>query len=157
MKIICNSVNFGSNVISEDIKSSIEQILINEKFVFKRKCSDELRLNIMDKLIRQGWSGNIKVDPKLKITITSLKDKVGLCLQTGNISRIYADLLKLQTLYLNNKIVSAIYILPTNSAGKKMGSNIAYMERLLSELKIYKHTITLPIYVLGIEEENINA
>lgn len=81
-----------------------------------------------------------------------MKDSVGLCLQTGNVGRFYADMLKLQTLYLNGKIESGIVILPTNHAAKLMGDNLANFERFIRELNLYKKIITIPIHVIGIEE-----
>jgi hypothetical protein len=46
-------------------------------------------------------------------TVTSMKDEVGLCLQTGNMARMYADLIKLLTLYLDNAIKAAAIIVPS--------------------------------------------
>ena len=72
------------------------------------------------------------------MTITSAKDDIGLCLQTGNMSRMYADLMKLQTMYLNNTIKAAAIIVPSQETAKLLGDNIAQAKRLERELAIFK-------------------
>ncbi len=82
-----------------------------------------------------------QVEPPSKITIASLKDGVGLCMQTGgNMSRMYADLLKLQKLYLEDAISSGGIILPTSKASRDLGDNIANADRLAAELKIFRRS-----------------
>ena len=84
-----------------------------------------------------------------------MKGKIALCLQTGNMARFYADLLKLQAQFLDGKITSAIYILPTKRAAKKMGENMANFERMVSELKnLFSKVITVPLLVYGFEQES---
>ena len=85
------------------------------------------------------------------MTITSMKDEVGLCLQTGNMARMYADLIKLQTLYLDNAIKAAAIIVPSNPIAKLLGSNIAEAKRLERELKIFKKAYHVPTLVFGLE------
>lgn len=100
----------------------------------------------------QGWSGETRIDKSNNITITSMKENVGLCIQTGNVGRFYADMLKLQTLYLNGKIDTGIVIIPLNNEAKIMGDNLANYERFIRELDLYKKIITIPIHVIGIGE-----
>ena len=86
------------------------------------------------------------------MTITSLKDQVGLCLQTGNMSRMYADLMKLQTLYLDNSIKAAAIILPSKDVAKILGDNIAAFDRLERELEIFKKAYHVPTLVISMEQ-----
>ena len=99
--------------------------------------------------MRKGWSDEVYVDSSSKISITSIKSCVGLCIQTGNVGRMYADLLKLQTLHLHNSIVAAFYVLPTRDAAHAMGDNIVHFERLIRELIIFKNVINIPIITYG--------
>lgn len=87
-----------------------------------------------------------------KITVTSTKNDVGLCLQTGNMSRIYADLLKLQTMYLKSAIKAAVIVVPSDPVAKKLGSNIANAKRLERELSIFSRAYSVPTLVYSLEQ-----
>ena len=97
-----------------------------------------------------GWSNKVKVASELEITITSRKDNVGLCIQFGNMARMYADLLKTQYMCDKGSIALAIMIVPTTEFARELGSNLANFERLVKELKVFKRTITLPILIYGV-------
>jgi hypothetical protein len=69
-------------------------------------------------------------------------------------ARFTYDLLKLQTLFLDERITAAFYLLPTRSCARTMGDNIAHFERLTAELKdVFNKVITVPIIVIGFENE----
>jgi hypothetical protein len=128
-------------------------ILSDNSIHFERGGSAKLRTHILSQLMTLGWSSKIKLSYGSQITITALYKEFGLCLQTGNISRIYADLLKLEFLYKKNIIKLAVYIVPTKNYAPVFGSNFAHFERLVKELKIFESIISIPILVLGIDEE----
>lgn len=151
MKLFTYNHPLGAQSIPDDILEPLIESLASIQFEFKKGCATNVRETIMRQIQLQGWSGKIRVDKSNNITITSMKDNVGLCLQTGNVGRFYADMLKLQTLYLNGKIDSGIVIIPTNNAAKIMGGNLANYERFIRELDLYKKIITIPIHVIGIE------
>lgn len=151
MNLITYNHHFGDQVIPEELLDPLINSLKDTEFEIKRKCASKLRETIERQIQIQGWSGKVKVAKNNNITITSMKDNVGLCIQTGNIGRFYADMLKLQTLYLNGKIDSAIFIIPTNEAAKIMGGNLANYERVIRELELYKKIITVPIHVIGLD------
>jgi hypothetical protein len=98
-----------------------------------------------------GWSEEAKLDPGSSITITSVLGSTGLCLQTGNMARVYADLLKLQLLFHRKKICGAILLVFAKQTATELGENIANFERLTKELKIFKEIITVPAIVFGLE------
>lgn len=110
-----------------------------------------MRDELLKGISEAGWSGEVPVSKDSKITVTSTKDDVGLCLQTGNMSRIYADILKLQTMYLNAAIKSAIVIVPSFPVAKQLGSNIANAKRLEGELEIFKLAYSVPTLVFSLE------
>ena len=105
---------------------------------------------ILEELMVDGWSNQVTINPHASITITSMKDRIGLCLQFGNMARFYADLLKLQHLYCSNRIIGAFYIVPEKAYAKSLGSNLANDDRLTKELSIFETTITVPIMVFGV-------
>lgn len=115
--------------------------------------TQKIRESIFNQLQECGWSDGIRIDPtNSKIDITSIRADVGLCLQTGNMSRFYADILKLQTLYAEKKIKAAIYIAPQRAFARSIGQNLVNFERFVRELEIFYKTVTVPILIYGIEE-----
>ncbi|KKE78273.1 hypothetical protein WH51_13375 [Bacilli bacterium VT-13-104] len=153
MNVLTDSHRNGNSVVPLEEIIYLEEKFNRLTFTFRPRCSRELRTEVIDILRLNGWSNEVKISTESDITITSIKNDIGLCLQTGNISRVYADLLKLQTLFLDGKIYSAIYITPTKEAALKMGDNIANLERITQELHIFNYVITIPIIIIGIEGE----
>ena len=117
---------------------------------FKKDAQRIVREKIKNELFLLGWSDEVELDANSKITITSINQDYGLCLQTGNMSRFYADLIKLEYLFKRGKINKALFILPSKCAARTLGSNIANFYRLTQELNFFKNVITLPIQVIGI-------
>jgi len=64
---------------------------------------------------------------------------------------MYADLLKLQTLYLDNVIKAGILILPSHPLALKLGSNIAQSNRLINELENFKKIVHVPLIIFSLE------
>lgn len=151
MRLVISSHHFGDQAIPSEIVEPIILALKDTLFEVRKGSATKLRKIVLELLFNLGWSDKTRIDSSNDITITSMKGDIGLCLQTGNVSRFYADILKLQSLYIKDKASSAIYILPTKNASLKMGSNIVNFERLVEELNLYKHIITIPILIIGIE------
>jgi len=99
-----------------------------------------------------GWSDEVKLSPDAKITITSCKEKIGLCVQTGNMARFYADLMKLSLRHTQERIYAAVFVLPTQDLAVQWGSNIANFERLCNELPIFSPVLHIPILVIGLKK-----
>lgn len=151
MKATLLSHRFGDRVVP--------RVVFDEVLAAVRDCPHKpgprrtvpVRNSILDALSRRGWSSEFDVDRQSSITITSIKDRIGMCFQTGNMSRMYADLLKLQVIYLRGTIDAAIMLLPTDDAAREFGSNIANQERLMRELAIFDRVVTVPMVVIGID------
>lgn len=144
----CESEQF----VPTEVRTFVQNAL--KKSVQRSKTSTRVFRGEFALLMRDGgWTNPIRVSSKSRITITSTKADIGLCVQTGNMGRLYADILKLQTLYKLKSIKAAIFVLPQKQWSKKMGSNIACYERLVEELGIFSETITVPILVVGFSGE----
>lgn len=115
----------------------------------KKKIRDAFLMHMHEK----GWSGEVAVSKDSGITVTSTKSSVGMVLQMGNMSRIYADLMKLQALYLDGHIKAAAFVIPSSTVSKKLGSNIAAATRLIRELEIFRKVYTVPTLVFALEEQ----
>lgn len=153
MQVIEHAHNRADHLIPLDIYCSVRGALQDMSWNLSDGTQD-FRDRLMLDLGRNGWSDPVRVDSMSKISITSVFDKTGLCTQTGNISRVYADLMKLETLYKKKIITGGIYIIPTKRWGKYLkASNMASFERLVDELRVFDATITLPLMVYGVQGE----
>jgi len=133
-------------------RGEIESALDNCTVKIENRAAPQIRSAIVDYLGNLGWSGEFQVEPPSKITIASMKNGVGLCVQTGgNMARMYADILKLQKLYAENNLKAGAFILPTSPAAKLLGDNLANADRLASELKIFRKVIHMPIAIFSFE------
>ena len=119
--------------------------------VLSKKTVTSIKEAMREKLKKEGWTGEYRLDATSRITISSYLKGIGLCFQTGNVGRIYADLLKLQTLYTKGNITAGIILVPQIRTAKELGSNMANYERLIRELPIFSQVITMPIVVIGFD------
>ena len=142
--------NAGAQLLP-DCVDSVTQIIVSTNFAKSERATPNIRKLLLDQLYRSGWSEEAKLDPSSSITITSVRNSVGLCLQTGNMARIYADMLKLQLLFSRDKILGAIFILFSRITAGELGENIANFERLTRELQIFQEVISVPVLVFGLE------
>lgn len=142
----CGAVKVIPKVLIDDVEQSIDGCAILPKL----RSSTGIRDAIKAGLLTRGWSGEVTLAAGSDITITSARNNVGLCLQTGNMSRMYADLLKLQKLFLDNAIKAGVMIVPSASASRLLGSNIANSDRLGRELEIFRKVIHMPLLVYSI-------
>ena len=73
-----------------------------------------IRGHVRSELTKEGWSEELYIARELAgATIFSQKGDLAIQLQTGNISRVFYDLLKLQYLFNRNKIEAAALAVPT--------------------------------------------
>ena len=128
----------GLKVVPNDIVADVKNIIWNINPALSKKTVSSLKESVRERLEKEGWTGEYRLDATSRITISSYLRGVGLCFQTGNVGRIYADLLKLQTLYTKGNII-------------ELGSNMANYERLIRELPIFSQVITMPLVVIGFD------
>ncbi|MBV8371046.1 MAG: restriction endonuclease [Candidatus Eremiobacteraeota bacterium] len=132
---------------AESVKEVIEGLVLAKR----ERTTKKVRTRILDSLHHTGWSDETKLDPSSGITVTSVRNSVGLCFQTGNMGRMYADLLKLQLLFSRKKVVGAIILLYSKVSARQLGENLANFDRLTRELAIFNEVITVPALVFGLE------
>lgn len=115
-------------------------------------ATNAIRDHLRNELTREGWSDEFAIAPNFAaVTVFSQKGDLAVQIQTGNVSRVFYDLLKLQYLFSRNKIEAAALAVPTKSGALRLGSNIANYDRLCGELQLYDRIITLPILVVAFE------
>lgn len=141
----------GLKVVPNDIVADVKNIIWNINPALSKKTVSSLKESVRERLEKEGWTGEYRLDATSRITISSYLRGVGLCFQTGNVGRIYADLLKLQTLYTKGNIIAGIILVPQIKTAKELGSNMANYERLIRELPIFSQVITMPLVVIGFD------
>lgn len=153
MKFSSHSHYDGATIVPAEHKKEVALAVTAMVAQVRRGKAAELRSQFLDALMEFGWSSEISVSPNQSgMTITSQKAGTGLCLQTGgNLSRIYADMLKLQALYLEGIIKCAVFVLPSAPVARSLGDNLAQADRLIRELHVFRKVITLPLLVFSLE------
>ena len=151
MKFSTHSHCAGEKSVSLGLQNEVRQVITSISIAPKIGAARKLRDSFLLTLKTFGWSSEYPVSIGSDITITSVKQGVGLCLQTGNMARMYADLIKLQTLYLNDAIKSAVIVLPSQPMAKLLGSNIAQAKRLERELEIFRKAYHVPTLIYALE------
>jgi hypothetical protein len=141
----------GNSVVPPHLKSEIEAAIHDAVVKVSRGGAAEIRDLITGNLKKMGWPGEVDVSSRSGITITSMKDSVGLCLQTGNVARIYADLIKLQAMFMDGAIKSAALIVPSQPLARLLGSNLVQAPRLQRELDVFKKAYQVPTIVFALE------
>lgn len=134
------------------VLTTVENSLVSVSAEWIPKGAPRIRKNILGALQREGWSDRVKPVGDLKITIGSILDDTGLCVQFGNVARVYADLVKLQLAFNEAVIRRGILIVPLKVAAVKVGSNLANFERLELELKNLNDQFTIPLVIYGVHE-----
>lgn len=114
-------------------------------------CTGEIRNHLRDQLTNAGWSYNVRIDPRLDLTITGMSRDLAFQVQTGNISRAMYDLLKLQYLYEQRKIEAAALAVPTKEAADIIASNVSHVDRVWGELQFFDRIVTVPLIVIAFE------
>ncbi len=141
----------GAERVPPRLQAELGEIIATVPAKYERGAVKQIRDPLLIKLKECGWSGKVDVARGSDMTITSIQDRVGLCLQTGNMARVYADLIKLQTLYLDNAISAAVLIVPSQPLALALGSNIAQAPRLERELEIFRKAYHVPTLLYALE------
>jgi hypothetical protein len=151
MIVIPHDHQGGLNKLTSSLKQEIEKAITSCQISPSKGAAARIGKAIADALTMAGWSGEVHLSRESRITITSAKNGVGLCLQTGNMSRLYADLLKLQNMFLAGTIKLGVILVPSHQAAKKLGDNIANADRLKRELGIFHKVIHMPLVVFAFD------
>lgn len=138
----------AGKIIPQTTQKEVKAAILSAKSIKKATPTRDAILSTLRN--KHGWSDKIKVSADTKISITSQKGEIGLCIQTGNMSRFYADLLKLEVLFKCGRIHAAFYVLPERALAKEWGQNIAHYERFTNEVGIFSQIINTPLFVIGI-------
>ena len=119
--------------------------------VFPARAATQMgvRSELESRFMIQGWVRKPKVRSS-GLVISFIKEDIGVCLQFGNIARVYTDFLKLQTMYLEQEISAACVIVPNDEYSRKLGSNHAAFSRTVRDLRTFEKVVTVPMLVVSL-------
>lgn len=112
-----------------------------------------LNLQLEKDFVNRGWELHPLVtdDKTTGIAADFKKGRVQVEAQFGNMARWYTDVFKFQVSYSQGLIDVGILIVPKQAFANTIDENVAYYERVLRELPYAKMSITLPIWLIGIQ------
>jgi len=151
MKVHAHNHCGGLAALPVSQREEIEQAITHCTISPARGAASRIGMTIENSLVALGWSSEVSLSRESKITITSMKHDVGLCLQTGNMSRMYADLLKLQHMFLSRTVKVGALVVPSHAAAKCLGDNITNADRLTRELDIFRKVVSMPLVVFSFD------
>jgi len=85
------------------------------------------------------------------------KGRLQVEVQFGNMARWYTDVFKFQLSYSLDEVDAAILVVPVQGFANLIDENVASFERVERELPWAKMSLTLPIWVIGVEPESYTA
>jgi hypothetical protein len=150
------TVSLKSNDPHNEVVLAAEEVCASLSPIHMRACRGSaplVRAQILQRLEQLGWSSACRIDHQHMLRIGGIKDGTGTCVQTGNVARVYADLLKLESSFRQQQIEAALYFVPTRHLGRVLGQNLAYYERVAQELRSYDRIITIPMVLVGFDLE----
>lgn len=154
MRTIIYNYRCGREIIPEDIINGVTQLINGLDYSLGKYEIRNFKDDLSAQLATLGWSGKVSLSSKSNISITAMLKNIGLCTQTGNMARMYADLMKLQALYMDEKIKAAVFVIPTKACANSFGGNVANYERFLNELtNIFSKVITVPMLIIGFDNK----
>ena len=151
MKVVLYSHQGAKDRVPSSLQAELVSRLRALHLPVRRGALTKARTRIRSVCTDLGFSGKLRLHRDSRISVSGVRGRTGLCLQTGNVARVYADLLKLQLLFSRGDIHAAVMVVMLNSAATTLGQNLANYERLIRELGIFADVITTPILVLGLE------
>ncbi len=142
----------GATIVDDQYLEGIKNVLEGMHYALGKYDISHFKNDLSTLLKVEGWSDQVRVSKTSQISITSMREDIGLCAQTGNMARMYADMMKLQALYMDERIKAGIFIVPTKACAMEFGGNVANFERLVNELtNIFAKVITVPMAIVGFD------
>ena len=156
MRIIDSYSHRSADIVFESrvgILEEIRSVFNDGSTVIGRERSQEIKNIVSERFSQLGWADNVRVASGSSMTISFMKQQVGVNLQMGNVARTYADILKLDLLGFKGIIQVGVIVVASRSEAKQLGANYAYFERLKRELRIFTDVISTPLLALALSND----
>lgn len=72
----------GLKVVPRNIVSDVEKIIWNINPVLSKKTVANIKESVRERLEKEGWTGEYRLDASSRITISSYLKGIGMCFQT---------------------------------------------------------------------------
>jgi len=141
------SHNYGDYELEKALKSTLPTVENSLKNI-EVTTKPEVKQRIRD--IFHSWDKRGKNTKSLNLKYGFRRGKIQAEIQFGNVARFYADVMKMEQAYRDEKIKYGLLILPNKETAKAMGSNLANFEKARDELREMRDIITMPMIVYGI-------
>ncbi len=135
-----------------------------ERFLFIPVDQKRMNADIDNRFKALGWQLQPSIvakdndaGPKTGLKGDFKKGRLQVEIQFGNMARWYTDVFKFQLSYSLDAIDIAVLVVPTQAFSNLIDENIANFERVARELPWAKMSLTLPIWVIGIEPDDYSA
>lgn len=133
----------------------VAKILLNVELSFESASTSSVKSHLLEVLDSLEWV--IKSRPLDSVpfrTSAVSRNRSALQFQFGNIANAFYDLMKLQLVFSKGLAVGCILIVPMRQTAKRINSNVANYETILSNLDAgFSSFITAPLVLMGIESE----
>ena len=139
-------------LVEKGLDVEVRNLVNIQEIGMSRRGTKMINNAVEKRLSDMGWALDVRVQTNYRLDINGYKNRVGLTVQTGNIVRAFYDLMKFEVMYKNDRLDVAVLVVPTAGAARVLGSNIANFTRVTNELGLFRHIITVPCLVLGIDE-----
>lgn len=149
---ICNSYshNGGMEILkSNNSNHDLIEAVENCNTLFRKGSPYKIKREMDFFLTSRQWVDQVRVG-KTRLTISFMKNKIGVCFQIGNVARTYADILKLNHLGNKRIIDVGIIFVPHEIESKSLGANYASFDRLKNEIILFQDEIKTPLVIYGI-------
>lgn len=113
------------------------------------QTSRDLRKFWESVLLSEGWIRSLAVG-RSSLSIGYVRGETGMCIQMGNTCRVYADLLKMETVFRLGDISQAVLVVPADDLSAQLGTNYASFSRAEEDIKALAPTISMPILLIEI-------
>ena len=143
--------NAGAEWENRDAQDWLADVFTLPALKIEKGCTQEIREHVGGEFLKEGWALDATLSSGSGLKVFATRHDLAFQLQTGNMSRAPYDLLKMQYLFVSEKIEAAALALPTKNAAKVMGDNIANAERVIRELELFDRVITVPILIMAFE------
>ena len=122
-----NFVNNSKNIL-QNIDFTFLSILENIQYNPATENIRSYKKNMLELFANEGFVMNYPIKDTL-LTISGIKNQIGLQVQLGNAARFYADMMKLQWFFDNDVITCATYVCFTSvSAKESYADNLVNMD-----------------------------
>lgn len=118
-----------------------------------RGSGPRIKEHVEGHLADRGWARDVRIDAERALTINAFHHSgIALQVQVGNIARAFYDLLKLESVVRLEKVQVGVLVVPTKSASRQLGDNLANFERLSGEHRdLFNSIVGMPLVIFGFE------